>query len=124
MNQLDCIATEWIAARETISTALRRFGLNDCGRKAEAILARLAAHDPPILLEMERPGDDELETAAVEFGHWDEVLAGPETLWPDDLMDLHADAYVRLRTLCREAADLEPGGHVTDGDLRQAGVTK
>lgn len=66
----------------------------------------------------------ELETAAAEFGHWDEVLAGPETLWPDDLMDLHADAYVRLRTLCREAADLEPGGHVLDDDLRKAGVTK
>jgi hypothetical protein len=46
----------------------------------------------------------ELEAAAAEFGHWDEVLAGPETLWPDNLMDLHTDAYFRLVNVCRAAA--------------------
>jgi len=56
MNQLDIIAKEWIAARQVIATALGEWygGSPDrLNQRAEAIIARLAAHKPPILLDME-----------------------------------------------------------------------
>ena len=55
MNQLDRIAKEWLAARQVIATALGEWYGGSPERlqaKADAIIARLAAHDPPILLEM------------------------------------------------------------------------
>jgi len=61
MNRLDRIAKEYLAAREVIANALQEFGtFSPVARvRAEAILARLAAHDPPILLEMEEAEVDE-----------------------------------------------------------------
>jgi hypothetical protein len=56
VNQLDRIAKEWLAAREVIAAALGQWYGGSPERlsaRAEAIIARLAAHDPPILLEME-----------------------------------------------------------------------
>ena len=60
MNQLDQVAKEYLAAVEVISKALRdfhRMGLfrpgMDADTMAEAIIARLAKHEPPILLEMQ-----------------------------------------------------------------------
>ena len=58
-RQLKRIATEWLAARDVISNALCEWGMAQAGeaeRTAEAIIARLAAHDPPILLEMQDNG--------------------------------------------------------------------
>ena len=63
MNQLDRIAKEYLAAVGVVSAALKEFYRRDLFRPgmdadtmAEAILARLAAHKPPILLEMEDDG--------------------------------------------------------------------
>jgi hypothetical protein len=53
MNQLDRIAKEWLAARFVISLALSEWGIPQADARAEAIIARLASHDPPILLEMQ-----------------------------------------------------------------------
>jgi hypothetical protein len=56
MNQLDRIAKEYLAARRIIATALGEWYGGSPERlnaKAEAIIARLAAHDPPILLDMQ-----------------------------------------------------------------------
>ena len=57
MNQLDRIAKEWLAARDVIANALRDWGVPQADARAEAIIARLAAHKPPILLDMEEPDD-------------------------------------------------------------------
>ena len=56
MNQLDHIAREWLAARNIISDALQEWGTVSpvATVRAEAIIARLASHKPPILLEMEK----------------------------------------------------------------------
>jgi hypothetical protein len=53
--QLNRIAAEWLAARRVIYGALVEWGAsaNEAEARAEAIIARLAAHDPPILLEMQ-----------------------------------------------------------------------
>lgn len=53
--KLDRIAKEWLAARQITADALREWGTTPAAAdvRAEAILARLAAHDPPILLEMQ-----------------------------------------------------------------------
>jgi hypothetical protein len=53
MNQLDRIHREWLAARAVIAEALREWGVWDSENRAEAIIARLTAHNPPILLEMQ-----------------------------------------------------------------------
>jgi len=51
-QQLNRIAAEWLAARDVIAGCLVDITANPQHR-AEAIIARLAAHDPPILLEMQ-----------------------------------------------------------------------
>ena len=57
MNQLDHISTEYRESVSVIAAALTEWGMVQYGseaeRTAEAIIARLAAHDPPILLEMQ-----------------------------------------------------------------------
>jgi hypothetical protein len=56
MNQLDRIAKEWLAARRIIATALGEWyggSPEKLNRRAEAIIARLANNEPPILLEMQ-----------------------------------------------------------------------
>jgi hypothetical protein len=71
MTQLDRIAKEWRAAREVIASALGEWygGSPDrLQQRAAAIIARLAAHNPPILLEMEEadePDQDEDYTGPV-----------------------------------------------------------
>ena len=64
MNQLERIANEWLAAKKIIADALRDFYRRqlfrtgfDSDTMAEAIIARLASHDPPILLQMETPDE-------------------------------------------------------------------
>lgn len=61
MNRLDRIAKEWIAARDTIADFLFESGMDRERAEilAEAIIARLAAHNPPILLSMEATDDDD-----------------------------------------------------------------
>ena len=57
MNQLARIANEYDEAKHIIASALSEWGMVQHGAEAErtaaAIIARLAAHDPPILLEMQ-----------------------------------------------------------------------
>jgi len=55
VNQLDRINREWTAARDVIAECLREWGTTTAASvvRAEAIIARLASHKPPILLEME-----------------------------------------------------------------------
>ena len=60
MNHLDQVAKEYLAAVEVISEALRDFqrrGIIRPGMSTDAIamaiIARLAKHEPPILLEMQ-----------------------------------------------------------------------
>ena len=54
-RQLKRKAAVWRAARDVIAAALVEWGTTPAAAdaRAEAIIARLAAHDPPILLEME-----------------------------------------------------------------------
>ncbi len=54
---LDQVAREWLAARDCIRDAL--FDADVCNKElaeriAEVVIARLASHDPPILLEMQK----------------------------------------------------------------------
>jgi hypothetical protein len=56
MTQLDRIAKEWLAARNVIATALGEWyggSPQMTESRATAIIARLASHDPPILLSMD-----------------------------------------------------------------------
>ncbi len=58
MNDLDRVGREWLAAQTVIATALREWGVEWPDPRASAIIARLAAHDPPILLDMQpQPGE-------------------------------------------------------------------
>lgn len=58
MNQLDQISPAWLVSRNVIASALSEWGMVQAGaeseRTAEAIIARLASHKPPILLEAYR----------------------------------------------------------------------
>jgi len=51
------IAREWLAARNVIADTLCDLSAllaKQCSEIAVAIIARLASHEPPILLEMQR----------------------------------------------------------------------
>lgn len=50
---LATIAREWKAARTVISRAAAEAGVQQPDGFAEAVIARLASHNPPILLEMD-----------------------------------------------------------------------
>ncbi len=52
---MEAIAREWLISRNVIRQALMEMGqpLDIAERNAAAIIARLASHDPPILLEMQ-----------------------------------------------------------------------
>ena len=53
-SQLTAIAKEWSAAREIIALAAHQGGVRmDYYLFAEMVLARLAQHDPPILISSE-----------------------------------------------------------------------
>ena len=66
VNQLDRIATEYREAIGVIYTALVEWGVsaNQAETRAAAIIARLASHDPPILLEMQ-PKEHAMDEAPV-----------------------------------------------------------
>ena len=60
MNQLDMIAREYLEAQRVIETALREWGMSCPKSRAQDIIARLAEHRPPILLDMQdepQPGE-------------------------------------------------------------------
>ncbi len=56
---MDAIAKEWLMARKIISDALYELGVNQPISTAEAVIARLGSHSPPILLQVTPP---EIET--------------------------------------------------------------
>jgi hypothetical protein len=64
---LNAVTSEWLSARNVISDTLQRYGMPSAVAHARAasIIARLAKHDPPILLEMqtEKPQHDPLTIA-------------------------------------------------------------
>ncbi len=53
-EEMQAIADEWKAARDVIANYLAPRFVTNANTSAEAILARLASHVPPILLKMER----------------------------------------------------------------------
>ncbi len=57
MMSMDAVAREWLAARKIIGNSAIEAGIKvaDANRFAEAVIARLAHHDPPILLDMDVP---------------------------------------------------------------------
>lgn len=66
MNQTERIVSEWSAARSVIAGVLRRH--SNAEAEAEAIIAALAAHYPPILLSMEHSDADTDEPTKVRYG--------------------------------------------------------
>lgn len=50
---LSAVAMEHAAARSVISAAASEVGVKDCEHFASAVIARLASHRPPILLDMQ-----------------------------------------------------------------------
>ena len=60
-DQLQRVAEEWVTARDVIAEVLIQYAhvTEARGRRlAEAIIARLAANKPPILLEIEKRKDN------------------------------------------------------------------
>jgi len=53
MNGLQQAADEWVAARDVIIQVLREHEVESETTIAVQIIARLATHEPPILLNME-----------------------------------------------------------------------
>jgi hypothetical protein len=106
MTQLDRIAKEWEAAVSVIRSALHEWGVPQSQARAEAIIARLAAHNPPILLEMEEPD----KARDLDTGVW--FQAGCSGLWYQNHMaagsitEVRVDG-VRFVPACIDAQDEE-----------------
>lgn len=74
-KKLNAVSREWLAARDVIAATildwLPGFGSGPADDLAAAILARLAAHDPPILLDLGGIGADAVEACrAVVTTDW------------------------------------------------------
>jgi hypothetical protein len=120
MNQLDRIATEWLAARDVIAAALLEWGTTKAASvvRAEAIIARLAAHDPPILLEMDRPcaAGDKFDLRALADGAaaaWDDAPKSHQPILRDcsDALTEAADDIERLQEIVSSDCASQDCGH-------------
>jgi hypothetical protein len=106
MTQLDNIAKEWRAARDVIQQALAEWDVQQSQARAEAIIARLAAHKPPILLEMEEAD----KSRDLDTGVW--FQAGCSGLWYQNhmaagsIVEVCVDG-VRFVPACLDAQDEE-----------------
>lgn len=56
-QQIGSVANDWMLARDVIASVFRDLGFTKSRAEGTAgvIIARLAAHDPPILLDVDRP---------------------------------------------------------------------
>lgn len=83
-SNLDAAAAQWLAAREVIVKFLAEFGQAEqrAQHNAAALIARLANHDPPILLVYANEIKDEpqpwLEAPDREGWWWDWSMGEPD----------------------------------------------